>query len=336
MINILGIETSCDDTSAAIVNHNFQILSNIISSQEIHNKYGGIVPEIASRQHIINIVPVVDNALKQAKIEPRKLSAVAVSTNPGLIGSLIVGVSFAKSFAYTLNIPLLAINHILGHVYANFLHNRKLETPFIALVASGGHTELVKFDDMHNFTILGRTRDDAAGEAFDKIGKLLNLPYPGGPEIDKLSKKGNRDFVKFPRALNIKEDYDFSYSGLKTSVITYLSKQTSDFIAQHLADICASAQAAIVDIMITKTIAVARKYKIKQICVAGGVAANSELRNLITKQANKFGINVSIPEPILCTDNGAMIAAAGIDKFKHREFSDLKLNAFSTKGIRIL
>ncbi len=339
MINILGIETTCDDTSAAVVNDDFQILSNIISSQEIHIKYGGVVPEIASRQHIKNIVPIVDEALKQANISLEQLSAVAVSTNPGLIGSLIVGVSFAKSFAYALNIPLLAINHILGHIYANFLNNGQVDTPFIALVASGGHTELIKFDDLHNFSVLGKTRDDAAGEAFDKIGKLLNLPYPGGPEIDKLAKNGNRDFVKFPRGLNIKGNYDFSFSGLKTAVISYLANKSPNFITQHLADICASVQAAIVDIMVVKTISAAQKYKVGQICLAGGVAANSELRNLITEQANSDisgKIKVSVPEPVLCTDNAAMIAAAGVDKFKRREFADLKLNAFSTKGIRIL
>lgn len=331
---ILAIETSCDDTSIAIIDTNYHVYSNVISSQAIHNDFGGVVPELASRLHLKNLVYCLNMALEQAGMTLAQMSAIAVSVNPGLIGSLLVGVSFAKGLAWSLNLPLIAVNHMLGHVYANKIENPDLQPPWLALIISGGHTELVVFESEENFTIVGHTLDDAAGEAFDKIAKILKLGYPGGPVIDKMSKLGNPDFFKFPQAMNKKDNFNFSFSGLKTAVIQYLEKQSPEFIQENINDIVASAQSAIVDILVKKTISYATKHHINKIIVAGGVSANSYLRSQMLNANKRLQADIYFPPLKLCMDNGAMIGSAAIQKFLKKEFSDLNLNAFSTKGIK--
>ncbi len=333
---ILAFETSCDDTSVAIINSNFNVLINLISSQTTHEDFGGVVPELASRLHLKNIMQLTQAALTKAELSFEDIDAIAVSVNPGLIGALLVGVSFAKSLAYSLGKPLIAVNHMLGHIYANRIENPDLIPPYLALVVSGGHTELVDFKSMDEFKIIGRTRDDAAGEAFDKVAKLLGLGYPGGPIIDEISGNGDPTFHKFPRALNKKDNYDFSFSGLKTSVRNYLMSKDDAFKKNHIADIAASVQKAIVDSLVSKTIAYAIKSNAKTIIVAGGVSANSLLRKEISEKGKSFGVNVFFPALEYCMDNAAMIGAAAIEKYQKGDFADLSLNAFSTKGIRII
>ena len=331
---ILAFETSCDDTSVAVINSDFSVDVNLISSQTTHEDFGGVVPELASRLHLKNIMQLTQIALLKAEISFEDIDAIAVSVNPGLIGALLVGVSFAKSLAYGLNKPLIAVNHMLGHIYANRIDNPQLMPPYLALVVSGGHTELVDFKSMDDFEVIGKTRDDAAGEAFDKVSKLLGLGYPGGPLIDKLSKKGNPKFHHFPRALNRKDNFDFSFSGFKTSVRNYLASKDTKFIQEHIADITASVQKAIVDSLVSKTISYAKRSNAKTIIVAGGVSANSLLRSEISEQGSSIGAKVHFPALEYCMDNAAMIGAAAIEKFQKSEFADLSLNAFSTKGIR--
>ncbi|MBT5420013.1 MAG: tRNA (adenosine(37)-N6)-threonylcarbamoyltransferase complex transferase subunit TsaD [Candidatus Cloacimonetes bacterium] len=331
---ILAFETSCDDTSVAVINSDFSVDVNLISSQTTHEDFGGVVPELASRLHLKNIMQLTQAALLKAEISFEDFDAIAVSVNPGLIGALLVGVSFAKSLAYGLNKPLIAVNHMLGHIYANRIDNPQLMPPYLALVVSGGHTELVDFKSMDDFEVIGKTRDDAAGEAFDKVSKLLGLGYPGGPLIDKLSKKGNPKFHHFPRALNRKDNFDFSFSGFKTSVRNYLASKDTKFIQEHIADITASVQKAIVDSLVSKTISYAKRSNAKTIIVAGGVSANSLLRSEISEQGSSIGAKVHFPALEYCMDNAAMIGAAAIEKFQKSEFADLSLNAFSTKGIR--
>ena len=333
---ILAFETSCDDTSVAIINSDYKVIVNLISSQTTHQDFGGVVPELASRLHLKNIMQLTQAAITNAKLSFADIDAIAVSVNPGLIGALLIGVSFAKSLAYSLNKPIIAVNHMLGHIYANQIENPDLKPPYLALVVSGGHTELVDFQSMNDFKVIGRTRDDAAGEAFDKISKLLGLGYPGGPIIDKVAKNGDPKFHHFPRALNKKDIYDFSFSGFKTSVRNYLSSKNDDFILEHIADIAASVQKAIVDSLVSKTIAFAKKSSAKKIIVAGGVSANSLLRKEISEKGKGIGANVFFPALEYCMDNAAMIGAAAIEKYQKKEFADLSLNAFSTKGIRIL
>jgi N6-L-threonylcarbamoyladenine synthase len=333
---ILAIESSCDDTSVAILTPDYQIISQMTSSQPEHNDFGGILPELASRLHMKNILILTENVLKKSNLTPGDLTAVAVSINPGLIGSLIVGLSFAKSYAWSLGIPLITVNHMLGHVFANHLEHPDIQTPYLALVVSGGHTELVLFETDIEFRLVGKTLDDAAGETFDKSAKLMKLGFPGGPVIDKLAKEGNPDFVIFPRALKQKDNFNFSYSGLKTSILQYLVQQTPEFIEAHKPDLAASIQIAIVEPLVTKTIRYARLNNIKTILIGGGVAANSLLRSLMTKKANALGIKVHYPPISLCMDNAAMIAAAAIPKFKHQQFAPLSVNAFSEKGTRFI
>ena len=332
-MKILGIETSCDDTSAAIVDENFHIYSNIISSQKIHEKFGGVVPELASREHIKGIMPIVKLVLKNAEMTLSEIDAIAVSVKPGLIGSLLVGVSFAKGLAYSLGKPLISVNHILGHVCANFLEHKDIEFPFISLIVSGGHTELVKFQSIDNFEILGRTVDDAAGEAFDKIGKILNLPFPGGPEIDRIAKKGDKNSIKFPLPMINRPNYDFSFSGLKTSAALYIQENNINLNSKNIYNFAASFQNAIVKVLFRKTIAVIEKYNIKTVLLAGGVAANSELRNIFKVYSKKHDRRIFFPTKELCTDNAAMIAAAGIFKYQKRQFAGLDQNASSQKGL---
>ena len=336
MFKILAFETSCDDTSVAIIDSNFKVHANLISSQLSHEDFGGVVPELASRLHLKNIMKITKKTLEKAKLELNEIDAIAVSINPGLIGALLVGVSFAKSLAYSIGKPLIAVNHMLGHIYATKITNPHLEPPFLALVVSGGHTELVNFYSFEDFEIIGKTQDDAAGEAFDKTAKLLNLGYPGGPIIDEIAQEGNPEFVRFPRAFNKKDNHNFSFSGLKTSVRNYILKQNSNFIREHIADITASVQAAIVDSLVSKTINYAKKNNSDKIIIAGGVSANSMLRKNFEEQADKIGIDVVFPALEYCMDNAAMIGAAAVDKYKRKEFADLSLNAFSKKGLRFI
>ncbi len=333
---ILAFESSCDDTGVAIVDTDYNILANVVSTQLDHSLFGGVLPELASRLHLKNIVYLTEAAFKQSKLSPAEISAVAVSINPGLIGSLIVGLSFAKSLAWSWEKPLITVNHMLAHIFANFLEHKSIQPPLLALVVSGGHTELVYFSTLTDFEIVGKTLDDAAGETFDKTAKLLDLGYPGGPIIDSLARKGNPEFFHFPRALNRKNNFNFSYSGLKTAVLEYLSRHKPEYIEEHKADLAASIQQAIIDPLINKTLTWARQNHIKTILLAGGVAANSALRIQLSEKASRLNIQVFYPSVSLCMDNAAMVGAAAVPKFLHQQFSSLDVNAFSTKGTRNL
>ena len=328
---ILGIDTSCDDTSASVVENGRKILSNIVSSQsDIHTRYGGIVPELASRRHIEMIIPVVDEALKQAEISFADLSAVAVCNGPGLIGSLLIGCSFAKAVCYSRRIPLVAVNHLEGHLLSVFLEDSSPEFPFLSLIVSGGHTSLHIAEDFGRYIELGRTRDDAAGEAYDKVSKLLGLEYPGGPIIDRLAEKGDSRAIDFPRAY-LPESFDFSFSGLKTAVLQFLRKEhllerplppDSDL----LHNIAASFQAAVTDVLVRKTEWAVKKTWIRQVTLSGGVSANSSLRKKMIEMGEEQGVGIFIPSVSLCTDNAAMIAAAGYHHFLKKDFAGLDLN----------
>jgi N6-L-threonylcarbamoyladenine synthase len=331
---ILAFESSCDDTSVALVGLDFSIICNLVSTQLDHSKFGGVLPELASRLHLQNILRLTDMALSQSGIALTDVSAVAVSINPGLIGSLIVGLSFAKSLAWTWRKPLVTVNHMLSHIFANFFGHPEIEPPFLALVVSGGHTELVHFETTTSFRIVGKTLDDAAGETFDKTAKLLGLGYPGGPALDRLAKEGNPDYHKFPRAINKKGNFNFSYSGLKTSLIEYLSKAVQSESDAHRADLAASIQQAIIDPLITKSIGYAQDTGVETILLAGGVAANSALREQLFHKARVLGIQVLIPALEFCVDNAAMVGAAAIPKYLAADFSPLTVNAFSQKGTR--
>ena len=319
---ILGIDTSCDDTSASVVEDGAKIISNIVSTQdEIHKKYGGIVPELASRRHIEMILPVVDEALNKAKLRFKDISAIAVCQGPGLIGSLLVGVCFAKSISYFNKLPLVAVNHLEGHIFSSFLEDPLPEFPFIALIVSGGHTNIYRVDGFGLYKEISKTRDDAAGEAFDKVAKLLGLGYPGGPLIDILSEKGNPETIHFPRPF-VNKSFDFSFSGLKTSVLNYVKKNPN----ARKEDVAASFQSAIIDVIVTKTIEAAKKEQINGVVLAGGVSANKALRRRMEEIARKEKIKVYLLPPYLCTDNAAMIAAAGFYHFKEQDFANFDLN----------
>lgn len=327
---ILGIDTSCDDTSASVVANGREILSNIVSSQsDIHSRYGGIVPELASRRHIEMIIPVVEEAIKQAGISFQNLSAVAVCKGPGLIGSLLVGCSFAKALCYCRNIPLIAVNHLEGHLLSVFLESPAPAFPFISLIVSGGHTSLHIAEDYGRYIELGRTRDDAAGEAYDKVAKLLGLGYPGGPVIDRLAEKGNPS-IDFPRAY-LPESFDFSFSGLKTAVLHFLRKEklldaSMTAAPELLQNIAASFQAAVVDVLVRKTEWAVKKKWIRQVTLSGGVSANSGLRKKMLETGREQGFEVFVPSVSLCTDNAAMIAAAAHHRFMKKDFAGLDLN----------
>ena len=320
---ILGIESSCDDTSAAILEDK-RILSNVISNQEIHQQYGGVVPELASRAHQQNIIPVVDTAIKKANIKKEDVDAVAFTNGPGLLGSLLVGSSFAKSFAIGMQIPLISINHMQAHILAHFIHEGKEAPnfPFLCLTVSGGHTQIVKVESPLNMRVIGTTLDDAAGEAFDKSAKILGLPYPGGPQIDKYAKNGNiRAFTFGKPKIN---DLDFSFSGIKTSILYTIQagiKENPNFIAENRQDLCASIQHAIVTILIDKFRKSIRQTGTTQIAIAGGVSANSYLRKQLEILAAKENFDLYIPKFEYCTDNAAMIAIAGYFKFMDEDFA---------------
>lgn len=325
---ILGIESSCDETAAAVVKNGREVMSNIINTQiEVHKKYGGVVPEIASRKHIESINSVIDEALEKANVTIDDIDAIAVTYGPGLVGALLVGVSTAKAIAYSKKKPLVGVNHIKGHIMANFVAHPDLEPPFVCLVASGGHSHIVEIEDYNTLRVLGRTRDDAAGEAFDKIARVIGLGYPGGPLIDKLAKEGNPEAIKFPRVRMDKNSLDFSFSGVKTAVINYLHKAEQKGESVNKADVAASFQAAVTDVLCEHTIEAAINTDSKIIALAGGVASNSELRRKMTDEAKKHGMDVVYPEPILCTDNAVMIACAGYYNYINGDFSDLTLNS---------
>lgn len=326
-IYILGIESSCDETAAAVVKNGREVLSNIISSQvPIHRKFGGVVPEIASRKHIENVLPVIDEALQQAEVDIKEIDGIAVTYGPGLVGALLVGLSAGKALAFALDKPLLGVNHLEGHVFANFLVDEELEPPFMALVVSGGHTALMKVKDYNNFELLGQTRDDAAGEAFDKIARVMGLQYPGGPEIELLAKGGNPTAIDFPRAL-LDKSYDFSFSGLKSSVINYLHTEKQSGREVNRADVAASFQAAIVDVLVKKSVHAMEASGLKKIVLAGGVSANKTLQAELGAAVEAIGVKLVHPKPVLCTDNAVMIACRGYYKFLNNEFSSMDLNA---------
>jgi N6-L-threonylcarbamoyladenine synthase len=329
VINILAIESSCDDTAAAVL-QNGDILSNIVAGQKVHEQYGGVVPELASRAHQQHIVPVVDIALQKAGIKKEELSAIAFTSGPGLIGSLMVGTSFAKSMAMALNIPLIGINHMQAHVLAHFIDKPMPSFPFLCLTVSGGHTMITVMHDHFNGEVIGHTTDDAAGEAFDKAAKILGLPYPGGPLIDANAANGNPKAFIFPSP-NIPE-LNYSFSGLKTAYLYFVQKHVKDnpdFIKENLADICASIQYSIISHLMKKLVLASEQTGIKQIAIAGGVSANSGLRQTIHAEGAKRNWQVFIPDFQYCTDNAAMIAIAGYHKYLQREFSDQTISPYA-------
>lgn len=325
---ILGIETSCDETSAAVVEDGTKIKSNIISSQvDAHRKFGGVVPEVASRKHLELINGVISEALEEAEIGFSDINAVAVTYGPGLVGALLVGVAAGKSIAFGLDVPLLGVNHIEGHIFANFLMESKPSFPITCLVVSGGHTDLVLIHDFGNYELLGATRDDAAGEAFDKIARVIGLGYPGGPLIDNLAESGDDESISLPRAYLEEGSLDFSFSGLKTATINYLHRLKQKEIPFNKADLAASFRRAVVDVLVDKTLLAAQMHETKTIMLAGGVAANKLLRQELSRRAAKEGLQVIFPPPILCTDNAAMIACAAYYKNIRSDFAPLTLNA---------
>lgn len=327
-IKILAIESSCDETAASVVINGRNIISNVINSQiKIHTEYGGVVPEIASRKHMENIVNVVDEALKEADMTLNDLDAIAVTNGPGLVGALLVGVSFAKTLAWSINKPLIPVNHIEGHICANYPENKDLEPPFVILVISGGHTYLAICSEYGKYEIVGQTRDDAAGEAFDKVARAIGLGYPGGPKVDKLSKSGNPDAFDFPIAHIADAPFDFSYSGVKSAVLNQLNTAKMNGVEINSADVAASFQKAIIGSTVPKAIALCKEKNINKLAIAGGVASNSALRETLQSACDKEGIQFCSPSPVMCTDNAAMIGAAAYYKYLNNEFSGLDLNA---------
>ena len=327
---ILGIESSCDDTAAAVISDSV-ILSNVVASQSIHELYGGVVPELASREHQKLILPVVEKVINEAGISINDLSAVAFTNGPGLVGSLMVGTSFAKSMSLALDIPLIAVNHMQAHILAHFIHdpdNDNPDFPFLALTISGGHTQIVKVNSPFDMQVLGETLDDAAGEAFDKSGKVIGLKYPAGPQIDKLSKAGNPDKYNFTKPKV--DGLNFSFSGLKTNFLNFINKETridENFIKNNLNDICASLQKVIVEILMDKLVMASKQTGIKTIVICGGVSANSEVRDKLKQNSEKYGWRIHIPKISYTTDNAAMIAITGQLKFESELFSNLEISA---------
>ena len=308
---ILAIESSCDETAAAVVKNGREVLSNVINTQiAIHTEYGGVVPEIASRKHIENINPVIKKALEDAGVTLDDIDAIGVTYGPGLVGALLVGVAEAKAIAFAKNKPLVGVHHIEGHISANYVENKELEPPFVALVVSGGHTHLVKVNDYGEYEIVGRTRDDAAGEAFDKVARAIGLGYPGGPKIDKLAKEGNPDAIEFPRAHVDDAPYDFSFSGIKSAVLNYINSANMQGKEINHADVAASFQKAVVDALVSRAVRLAKECGMDKLAIAGGVASNSALRAAVQEESAKNNIKFYSPSPVLRTDNAAMIGAA--------------------------
>ena len=327
-ILILAIESSCDETAAAVVKNGREILSNVIYSQiALHTVYGGVVPEIASRKHIEKINQVIKQALVDAGKELQDMSAIAVTYGPGLVGALLVGVSAAKAISFASGIPLIGVHHIEGHISANFIENKNLEPPFVCLVVSGGHSHLVVVKDYGEYEIIGKTRDDAAGQAFDKVARAIGLGYPGGPKIDKVSKEGNPDAVHFPRAKVVGAEYDFSFSGLKSAVLNYLNTCEMKGESVNQADVAASFQKAVVDVLVEHSIHAVKECGFNKFAIAGGVASNSSLRKAFETECEKNGIDFYYPSPMLCTDNAAMIGTAGYYEYRKGVRHGLDLNA---------
>ncbi len=327
-IVILAIESSCDETSASVVKNGLEVLSNVVASQiDWHRKYGGVVPEIASRKHLELINPVIEEALSEAGLDFSDIDAVAATYGPGLVGGLLVGLSAAKALAYTLELPFIGINHVAGHIYANFISNKEIEAPVVCLTISGGHTDLLYFKELGEYEILGRTKDDAAGEAFDKTARVLGIGYPGGPAIEKISKEGNPEAIDFPRSFINEANYDFSFSGLKTAVINYLHRKKQRGEEINKADVAASFQQAVIDVMIAKIIRAVENHQVNSVILSGGVAANKTLGNQLTKALKTYDLPLYTPNLSLCTDNAAMIGSVAYYQYIKGEFSPLTLNA---------
>ena len=308
----MGIETSCDETAVSLVEDGRRVLSSVVASQiPVHQKFGGVVPEVASRQHVETITQVIEEALRQARKPLKAVNQIAVTYGPGLVGALLVGVAAGKALAYGRGLPLNGVNHIEGHLFANFIQSPELEPPLLALIVSGGHTHLVYMRDYGRYEVLGKTRDDAAGEAFDKVARVLELGYPGGPLIDAAAQRGNPQAIAFPRAVLEETSWDFSFSGLKSAVLNHVNTARMKGEALHTEDVAASFQQAVVDVLVKKTIECARENKLEQVVLSGGVAANSQLRHVLASACSDAGIRFYVPDLCLCTDNGAMIACAG-------------------------
>lgn len=325
---ILSIESSCDETSAAVVKDGREVLSNIIASQiETHKKYGGVVPEVASRMHIEVVNGVVLEALEEAGVTLNDIDAIGVTYGPGLVGALLVGLQYAKGLSYSLKKPLVGVNHIEGHICANYIEHKDLKPPFVSLVVSGGHTFIVHVKDYGEYEVIGQTRDDAAGEAYDKVARALGLGYPGGPKIDKLAKEGNENAIEFPKANFHDDTLDFSFSGVKSAVLNYLNKCKMQNIEVNKADVAASFQKAVIEVLKQNVLKTCRKKEIKKIAIAGGVASNSALRESLIKAAEKEDIEVLFPSQVLCTDNAAMIGSAAYFNFINGNEAKLDINA---------
>ena len=323
----LAVESSCDETSVAVLKNGREVISNIINTQvDLHKKFGGVVPEVASRKHIENIDVVLQEALDKANITLNDIDHIAVTYGPGLVGALLVGLSHAKALAFTLNKPLVGVNHIEGHVSANYIEHKDLKPPFITLIVSGGHTHLVEVKDYGEYEILGRTRDDASGEAFDKIARAMGLGYPGGPIVDRLAKEGNKNAIDFPRAY-LDEGYDFSFSGLKSAVLNYLNAKKMKNEEIVVEDVCASFQEAVVEVLSQKAIKAAKEKGYNTITLAGGVACNSALRDKLTELGKENNIDINYPSPVLGTENAAMIGCAGYYSYINGRRDDMSLNA---------
>ena len=331
----LAIETSCDETSVAVIKDGREVLSNIISSQiDIHRKFGGVVPEIASRKHIESINNIVQEAIDEAKVSFQDIDLIGVTKGPGLVGALLIGISTAKALAYGLDIPIIGVNHIEGHVCANYIEHKDLEPPFTCLIVSGGHTYLVQVNGYTDYELVGRTRDDAAGEAFDKVARALGLPYPGGPIIDKLAESGNKESVEFPRVMLEPKSYDFSFSGLKTAVLNYLNQKQQKGEEIVVEDVAASFQQSVLDVLVDKSFRLAKERNSKKIVMAGGVAANQGLRTMMEERGKMENIEILYPSRILCTDNAAMIGAAAYFNYKNGNKSDLHLNVIPNLDLK--
>ena len=330
----LAIESSCDETAAAVLRGGRHILSNIISTQiPVHQKFGGVVPEIASRRHIVNILPVIDEAVRQADVELGDIDQIAVTYGPGLAGALLVGVSAAKALAFSLDVPLIGVNHLEGHIFANFLSDPLLAPPFVALVVSGGHTALVRVRGYNHFTLMGQTRDDAAGEAFDKVARVMGLPYPGGPQIDRLAREGDPMSIDFPQALRDDGNYEFSFSGLKSAVLNYLNSMRQKGASVNKADVAASFQRAVIEVLAVKSFEAVAEAGMDTLVLAGGVAANSALEARLREEAAERKVRFAYPAPVLCTDNAAMIGCRGFYQARAGRFADAYLNAVPALGL---